>query len=266
MAHEELGLKSTKHKPGCVTRHIGTYIKGNPCSHRWHAAVKARKETRINYTNANRTRSRRWRATIENLAKIANWFHMGKATNVQAVSNGYQSFTVEPFSVVWWPWSNNAHHIIPRSTLAYVLEAASQKGDPNQSTMFSFIVSSLLGEEYNHNEKPNMIMLPNEEEDAARMGLPRHLEGTGAGARDHPDYSDEVFTHTKGKIVPKYDALGSAFAARRHQKKEKAPAIRTDLEGISNTTYDQIIALAQAARAAGQVEVTLDSISSGLFK
>jgi hypothetical protein len=111
-----------------------------------------------------------------------------------------------------------------------------------------------------------MITLPNEEPDAARMGLPRHLEGTGTGAVDHPDYSDEVFTHTKGKIAPKYDALGTAFAARRHQKKEKAPAIRGDLEGISNTTYDQIIALAKAARAAGQVNVTLDSIASGLFK
>lgn len=266
MAHEELGLASKHHDPGCVTRHIGTYIEGNICSHRWQAAKRARAETKINYTDANSKTRRRWKATLENLAKIANWLTQGKASNVQSVAGGAaRSFSIEPFSVVWWPWSNNAHHIIPRSTLAYMLEAAAAPAKPNHNHMFKIIVNALLAEPYNLNDEPNMIMLPNDEEDAARMGLPRHLKGTGKGARDHPDYSDAVFEHVNGKIVPKYESLAAAVKAQKHQKEEKAPAIKNDLVDISNATYNQIISLAGAARAAGQTDVTLDSISSSLF-
>lgn len=265
MAHEELGIRSKNHIPGCVTRHINTYIKGNNCSHRWHAAKRARAETQIPYTDANKKTYRRWRAIAANLAKIAAWASQGKATNVRDVAGGFKTFHVEPFSVVWWPWSNNAHHIVPRSTLANVLEAAAAPATPNDAHMFKVIVNELLAEKYNLNDEPNMIMLPNEEEDAARMGLPRHLKGTGEGARDHPDYSDEVFTHTKGRVVPMYSNLAAAIKAEKHQKEEKAPAVKDVLNGISDATYKQIVALAKAARARGETEVTLDSISSALF-
>ena len=118
--------------------------------------------------------------------------------------------------------------------------------------MFRVIVNELLGEKYNLNDEPNMIMLPNEEEDAARMGLPRHLKGTGKGARDHPDYSNEVFEHTKGKVVPKSKDLAAAIKAEKHQEKEKAPAVKETLNGISDTTYKRIVALAKAARASAK--------------
>ena len=115
--HKELGIRRKNHDPGCVTRHINTYIKGNNCSHRWHAAKKAINEEEIPYTDANKKGYRRWRAIAANLAKIAAWKSHGKATNVRDVAGGeFKAFNVEPFSVVFWPWSNNAHHVIPRST------------------------------------------------------------------------------------------------------------------------------------------------------
>jgi hypothetical protein len=176
------------------------------------------------------------------------------------------TFRLKPFATVWYPWPNNAHHIIPRSTLAEFLVAAAEQGAPNSAEMFDFIVDALLQEKYNLNDKPNVITLPLEDEQAQVMQLPRHLEGTGAGARNHPDYNLAVYNEVTARLVPQYAGLGTAYAARKHNPDEKAPNVRKPLENISEATYNQIIALGQAAAKAGVVDVSLDSISSALFR
>ncbi|MCX4242251.1 hypothetical protein [Paraliomyxa miuraensis] len=266
MAHEDLGVKSEKHVPGCVTRHIATYIEGNTCSHRWQAAKKARAETRINYVRPNEMAQLRWNATQDNLAKIARYKSEGKTGGVKRTYGGKQSFTLKPFSTMWWPWPNNAHHIIPRSTLAGTLEQIAKAAEPNENRMFEVMVQGLLGEEYNLNDEPNMIMLPLQDPDAVAMALPRHLDGSGAGAMNHPDYSLAVEGEVKTKLEPKYQSLASAIKANKHQGDDKAPACRKTLEGISNRTYDAIISKAAAAHAAGQADVTLDSIGPSLYQ
>lgn len=269
MAHENLGVKSEKHAPagGCVTRHVGTYHEGNPCSHRWQAAKRARAEKRIKYTDVNRVAQLRWKATEANLAKLKNFQALGKLGILKKRSyGGMRSATLKPFATVWWPWPNNAHHIIPRSTLARVLEQISKAAAPSDAEMFDVMVDGLLGEPYNLNDEPNMIMLPTRDSDAITMGLPRHLEGSGAGTRDHPKYSTAVYAQVGIRLAPHYDGLAASMKAKTHQDKENVPAVKSILVGISNATYEAIISLAAVARVAGEADVTLDSIASRLFR
>jgi len=262
--HKDLGRASEKHIPGCVTRHVDTYVEDDNCSHRWHAAKKARAEKRIDYLKKNEHSDNRYHQNAENQKTSRGWLNEGKLSRLRNTAEEIQ-ISFQPFAIVWWPWSHNAHHIIPRSTLAYTLDLASQEADPNHAEMFKFIVDSLLGEKYNLNDEPNMIILPLEEKDASRMKLPRHLEGTGEGAVDHPKYSAEVFDYVTGKIVEKYENLAKAFKAKKHQEEEQAPNVKDDLNQISDTTYNQIISVAQEAWDSGETEVTLDYISSFLF-
>lgn len=265
MAHEDLGVKSGNHKPGCVTRHVSTYIEGNTCSHRWHAAKKARAETRIDYDRPNELAQMRWNATQENLDKIARYKSQGKTGGVKRKYGGKQSFTLKSFSTFWWPWPNNAHHIIPRSTLANTLEEISKAAAPNENRMFDVMVQGLLIEKYNLNDEPNMIALPLNNDDAVAMELPRHLDGSGAGTRDHPDYSLAVAGQTKGLLEPEYQSLATAVKTAKHKDEDSAPAVGDILEGVSDDTYEAIIAAAAAAHQAGAADVTLDSISSSLY-
>jgi hypothetical protein len=234
-SHKDLGVKSKNHKnpEGCVTRHIKGYRRGNTCSHRWQAGERARAENRIPNYHTNR--------------------------------RGY-NYSIELFSLVWWPWSNNAHHIIPRSVLANMLDDVSQDAAPESARMFRLAVNGLLTENYNLNAKINMIMLPMVEIDAARMGLPRHLKGKGGGAFDHPDYSEIIYLQVLGQVVEKYEGFAKAVKAKKHQEKDPdPPQVRTILEGFSEVVYEEIIAVAAAKRAAGETDLTLDSISSALF-
>ena len=131
--------------------------------------------------------------------------------------------------------------------------------------MFQVIVTGALAEPYNLNDRENMIMLPTQESEAEEMGLPRHLEGSGVGARNHPKYSAAVYTQTLGEVVPLYEGLASALKDRKHKADDSVPAIKGILEGISEATYNAIIAVAGEERIAGALDVTLDSIASKLY-
>lgn len=262
--HEELGVKHAKHVPGCVTRHVGTYIKGNTCSHRWQAAKRARAETRIQYTNPNGKGDIEWSDSAKNLATLAKYKLQGKIARAAKAVAGKLVAKLEPFATVWWPWKNNAHHIVPRSTLATTLEElASSAGDAKSGKVFDIMVQALLTEKYNLNGQPNMIMLPVLESDGVAMKLPAHLSGK---KRDHPAYSRKVKGVVKWKLRPVYKALIDAVKAEKHSEKDKAPAARSILEEIANTTYDAIINRAAAARDANEADVTLDSIAATLYK
>jgi len=50
----------TKFGSTSVAGHASHYIEGNSCSYRWHAARRARADTRIQYVNANAVADQRW--------------------------------------------------------------------------------------------------------------------------------------------------------------------------------------------------------------
>lgn len=262
MAHRDLGVKSSKHIPGCVTVHVTIYHEGHPCSYRWHAAKRARAETRIRYPA--QTADRSWNDNQRNLAKLAAWVKAGKASAV-VPTDGKVGFMVAPFATHWWPWKNHAHHIIPRSVLLDVLEKIANKADPHEHRMFDVMIHGLLDEAYNINAEPNVMILPTLDRDAVAMGLPRHLEGTGGGTADHPRYSRVVRMKVASKLDPKYTALATAMKTRKHQGKDEAPAVRRVLEAIAVTTYEAILSQTAAHRGEGARNVTLDSIARALY-
>lgn len=262
-SHKDLGVKFAAHKPGCVTRHIGTYIEGNTCSHRWQAAKRARAETRIDYVKPRSRLKLRARATAANLAWLATYRAMGKLFGATKRAKGMIEASLKSFATVWWPWPNNAHHIIPRSVLANTLAEISKSAGDREPRMFHVMIESLLKEKYNLNDMHNMIMLPIDEQDGADMNLPAHLEG---GKFDHPAYSKKVKSTTKATLRSKYTELAKAIKNRKHNAKDKVPAVRALLEDISNTTYDAIITKAAAARNRGAADVTLDSLARQLYK
>lgn len=262
MAHRDLGVKSSKHIPGCVTVHVTTYSEGHPCSYRWHAAKRASAETRVRYPAESVERS--WNDNQKHLAKLAAWVKAGKASAV-VPTEGKLGFMVAPFATHWWPWKNHAHHIIPRSVLVGVLEKLASKADPHEHRMFDVMIHGLLDEQYNVNAEPNVMILPTLDRDAVVMGLPRHLEGTGGGTADHPRYSRTVRVQVLGKLKPMYVSLAAVMKSRRHQGKDEAPAVRPVLEAISHATYEGIIAQTAAHRGRGATSITLDSIARTLY-
>lgn len=264
--HTKLGLdKKDKHKPGCVTRHVGTYVEDNPCSHRWNAAKRARAEKRINYTDANTVSDNRWIATEKATKKAKRYLGLGKIKSLGPAQDGRLTINIEPFATFWWPWLNNAHHIIPRSTLAKVLDVAAKQAAPNEAEMMDLAVEGLLDEKYNLNAEVNMIALPIREKQAAAMNLPRHLQGWGAGARDHPVYSQEVHDFLEPTVTSKYKALAAQMKDEKHDDGGSSAAVAEFLNDVSDFTYTEIITNAAAQRAQGLADVTLDSITPLLY-
>lgn len=255
MAHKDLGIKNGKHRPGCVTRHVGTYIEGNVCSHRWHAAKKARGNPTRFGIGATDTR---WKWGAGKAAKLKRWARQGKATAQTALAGGATEFTLQPFATAKTPWPNNAHHIIPRSTLAGVWEKIAQEASPRQVRCFNCMVTFALIEEYNINDEPNMVMLPVLVSDSDRLGLPRHLEG---GLRNHPDYNDVIKAQVSAKLSGIYAGMVSNLQAKKHINKINEPSVKGALNGISEATYGQILSIGAANKAAGGSVGSLDEIA-----
>lgn len=248
MAHEDLGLDKADHKPGCVTRHVTSYIEGDTCSHRWQAATRAPASWSDGYADS-----------MPASSLLAATLRQYRQDQKLTPSGAYK-----PFATQFHPWRNNAHHIIPRSTLAWALQEIAAAADPEHAAMFDAMIVFLLKEQYNLNAQVNMLMLPLEHRDAVRLGLPEHLDGS---AWNHPAYNKAVKTRVKLKLDPKYDALASELRQKKHKDELTSPAVRRILEGISRVTYKAILARTSAAREAdSSASSCLDSIASLLYK
>lgn len=248
MAHEDLGLDQAAHDPGCVTRHISGYVENNVCSHRWQAAKRALKEWGTNYPDEKPT----------SLAESTLKTYMSQGKICKSSGN------YKPFATQNHPWRNEAHHIIPRSTLARSIEDISKAAEPNADAMFEAAIVFLLEEKYNLNDEKNMIMLPLEHKVAVTLGLPEHLKG---GAWDHPQYSAMVKSRLKLKLDPVYKSLADATRKRKHPKKFTKPAVRKILETISDNVYRWIIAKTKAVRQGQPTSAAcLDSITPLTYK
>ncbi|MEM9456551.1 MAG: hypothetical protein AAGF11_20405 [Myxococcota bacterium] len=247
-----------------MTSHVTTYVVGDPCSHRWHAANRARADRRIAYRDVNRQAQWRWGTTESSITKLASFRRTGKATLIGRQDDAIH-LRVEPFATKYQPWHNHAHHIIPRSVLAGALEQIANNASPHEGRAFDVMVHGLLDEPYNLNHEPNVMMLPVEDDDAVAMGLPRHLEGSGPGAVDHPVYNIEVKKMTIKRLAPAYEALMVAIKTAKHQREDEVPAVRHVLDGVSSLTYDEILSKTALYRMVGGTKVSLDKIAPILF-
>jgi len=255
--HQDLEPKSKRHRPGCLVGHESHYIEGNSCSYRWHAARRARADTRIQYVNPNAVADQRWYESELKRETVARWVRHGKAKDF-ATKGGRLTFTHDSFTTGWWPWKNEIHHIIPCGSLNAMLEDLSQKADPRHRRALTVMIHGLLGEPYNINDEPNVLALPILDADADAMGLPRHLA--------HGKYNEAVRREMVKRVEPQYRSLISAIKAKEHPRREKAPAVRPVLEALSIETYEAILSKTSARREAGRRDVTLDDIAPVLYR
>ncbi len=233
MAHEDLGLASTKHPGGCLTRHQ-RYKEGNPCSHRWQAAERARAEKKIYPQN---DAIKHWK----DADKVKEYQQAGKLSSVGPMLDGKQCIAIKPFATCWWPWKNEAHHIVPRAVLADAIETVSSMAGSRRISMRNMVVVSLLTEKYNLNGKLNMIMLPMKVKTSEETGLPIHFGG-------HPLYSDALERIVNAKFLAAYRGPAEAVKTSKHRKKEKMPEVRDFLEKTATTVYKSILAQAETSR------------------
>lgn len=230
----------------CLVYCTSKYEPGELHSHRWHAAERARAETRVPYTKYELfQRQQIWRAP-KALGYLTELAGRNVADSVSQVGNKVTA-NVDPFSVDDKPFKHNAHHIIPSGSLEEAIGRVVAKAAPNEGKMQELIVGGLLEEPYNNNDKPNMIVLPMLFPDSDKLGLPTHLE-KGAG-KNHPDYSRGVLTNLNLRFGRAYTSLATDVAAQKHVGKTDMPAMRASLVSLSNSVYEAIIALAVANKA-----------------
>lgn len=265
MKHGVLKPSHEMHRPGCLSGHESRYIEGNTCSYRWYAARRARADERIRYAGTDGVANKWWTRAKDRQARLEDWERHGKIRDLN-VGSTRLSFKHDSFTTGWWPWDNHVHHIIPHSSLIQLLDEIALKAEPREQRAFNVMVNGLLGEPYNINDEPNVMILPIRDDDAVAMGLPRHLLGTGRRTADHPDYSREVKRELGKRISPRYRALITAIKTKKHPRRAKPPVLRPVLEALSIETYEEILSKTEARRNAGATNLCLDSIAFILYR
>jgi len=148
------------------------------------------------------------------------------------------------FERVYWPYWNNAHHMIPKGTLSAMIETVA-----DDARLANLIRAGLLKGLYNVNHYKNMILLPMDKEVGLHLQLPRHLS--------LDDESDEFDPHPKfnhvaynGKVEKRLDSILQDYMEKAQQvkqgevkceMKEMSSLSKVKLEKLSKDCYDTII-------------------------
>jgi hypothetical protein len=232
------------HKPGCLVRHEG-YKKNDTCSHRWQAKLKADSDSRYNSAQAKLADAGWKRKTVK------RWLGAGKG----AFDRVLRVFALDAFGTCWWPWPNQAHHMLPNSVLRTTVV------DFSATTlhMDELIFKGLLSEHYNINDKLNMIPLPTDDRDARVIGLPTHPS-------KHNTYSAEVRKLTNQAVKVTYEPLKSQMASlEKEHRLPEAAKLRDRLEDISKHLYEKIWAYGATLKG-GTGSTLVDHMPASLFK
>ncbi|HWB81320.1 MAG TPA: hypothetical protein VG755_40435 [Nannocystaceae bacterium] len=244
---------------GCIVYCTSKYDPGDPHSHRYHAAEQARGENRVPYNDyemVKPTRLYRSMKYLKELKKAGGVVGAVGSTSRKKVGVA----NVKPFYTSAHPFKHNAHHIIPSSNLEQSIDKVCENAKPNQERMRNIVIGGLLGEPYNNNDRPNMIVLPLLLEDSEVLGLPIHTDGQA----DHPDYRRSVETQLKARFQSGYTSLASQVAALKHDDDDPdPPPMKPTLEPLSKATYEAIIGMAVSKRAAKK---SLDMIRAQLMR
>lgn len=144
------------------------------------------------------------------------------------------------------PWWNNAHHLIPKSSLKNeIARVKNPKGWKVAIAASTLVKRILLKVKYNVNHQVNMIILPMDRRVGEIIGLPRHLilEDEWAKARtaesstitDHEAYRDMV-EDKLGKVLKKFVRTAKA----KKDGKCVSPEMKVageELEKVSRDLY-----------------------------
>ena len=230
------------HKPGCLSRHQD-WERGNTCSHRWQASEKANSESRYGSALTHLVQD------FPN--KKTEFLRVGKLQ----ISSVLGVPALVPFGTCWWPWANQAHHIVPNAILRDTVMDFSKDVEGMQDLIFK----GLLSEEYNINDKVNMIVLPTKGKDGRAIGLPIH-------PNNHESYSANM----RGLVDASVDAIYSPVIpdmeklAKEHEIPE-AENLKADLETHSKVLYESIWAYGATIKEESAASVALNDMPMALF-
>ncbi|MFP2931996.1 AHH domain-containing protein [Pyxidicoccus sp. 3LG] len=259
-------LHSSSGGGACLNRHIPKVEKGNFCSHRWQAYVRALKDkARYDWPKYKPLAQRGGKVqTAAGKDKKGQLFPPWYSKEIDAPSEVPGSGTdkagtwdlahSDNFQVKCYrPYWHESNHIIPNSTLKKVL-ASIGEGMKSPHRVRRIVRARLLEQRYNLNHEDNMILLPMDEEVARVLGLPRHRKT--AFLRSHKAYSDNVEKELKGIFSSLKDQI------REHSKpKPDYGNFKNSLVEFSKRLYGQIIAAGEKDGAGA-----LDDMSPERFK
>ncbi|MBM4061839.1 MAG: hypothetical protein FJ265_12200 [Planctomycetes bacterium] len=198
-----------KHKPACLNRHVSHFAKGNTCSHRGQAYLKALDdESRY-----------KWPADVTGPKKPGDW-------DVTAPGN-YQRSASKPFR-------HEAHHLVPNSDLRAAIDDVGAE-TPLAAELTLLIRGGLLDEGYNLNDKINMVILPMCRKASKALKLPRH--------RRTPEHrSHRAYSALIKELLDKAFTVLKPTTTQCETKKIAYRKTRSRIENISKTTCPKVLA------------------------
>ena len=156
------------------------------------------------------------------------------------------------FTTAFWPYWNNAHHLIPKGHFAGRIMAIK---DPD---LRELVTVGLFRGKYNINHFKNVIFLPMDEEVGMLLRLPRHLTLDGdASVKTPGDFADhtEYTARVDDGLEPVIDAyVEEARAARGDSKKceimKTITLSREQLERLSEQCFTRIVSFGKESAGA----------------
>jgi hypothetical protein len=144
------------------------------------------------------------------------------------------------FTTAYWPYWNNAHHLIPKALFRDRIEAI------EDAEVRTLVEIGLFRGEYNINYYKNVVFLPMDEEVARALCLPRHLtlqgpavEKTGADYADHSLYTAVVKSKLQ-IVVNGFVAAMAPLTSDFCEGVKTAKLSKEQLEALSESCFQKI--------------------------
>jgi len=192
----------------CLNRHISKYSAGDPCSHRWQARV-------MGLTLKKKEPGREGQNLYKWPSDVPKQPPAGTSWDLDG-SNFTDSASV--------PYSFEAHHVVPTNELMNAISSVG-KESPMKDEIIRLVRKGLMEEEYNLNDKVNMLILPLEKDEAFALALPKHKKT--ADQASHYRYSnyvrkelDKIFSDMKEDVDKHEDEARKNEKASKSSEKE----------------------------------------------
>lgn len=168
----------------------------------------------------------------------------------------------ENFTTAYWPYWNNAHHIIPKAMLKDVIMAIGDKD------VRALVIVGLQKALYNVNQYKNVIFLPMDEEVGMMLRLPRHLTLDGSSSvadpqpfANHIEYTALVQKGLQPIIDDLADKADDARAGKKLcQAKKDIKLSKIKLENHSEKCWKAIVDFGKTKAGAGAPIVDMPPI------
>ncbi|MFY2560375.1 AHH domain-containing protein [Corallococcus terminator] len=199
----------------CLNRHVGKYSVGDACSHRWHARA-------MGLTLMKKELGRKEQNLYQWPADARRQPPHGTSWDLDG-ANFTDSASV--------PYSFEAHHVVPTNELMNAINSVG-KTSPMKLEIVTLVRKGLMEEEYNLNDKVNMLILPMERDESFALALPKHK--VTVQQPNHYRYSnyvrqrlDKLFRHMKKDVDKHEEEAKESDKAAKSSAKE---ATRSDTE------------------------------------